>query len=48
MFGLRKKFKRLDTLVIRRGDIGSKQYIRFKYLGCELDHSLSGEYMATN
>ena len=47
MFGSRKKLKSLDSLVIKRGDIEIKQYTKVTYLGCELDHTLSGESMVT-
>ena len=47
MFGSRKKLKNLDPLAIKRGDIGIKHYIKVTYLGCELDHTLSGDSMVT-
>ena len=47
IFGSRKKFKNLDTLDIKRGDINIKQYTSVTYLGCELDQYLSGEPMVT-
>ena len=45
--GPQKKLKPLDHLVIKRGDIEIKQYTKVTHLGCELDHTLSGESMVT-
>ena len=38
--------KKIRTLDIEYGDIKIKQYSKVKYLGCDLDESLSGEAMA--
>ena len=47
VFGSRRKLKSIDPIDIHRGDIKIKQYNKVTYLGCELDHNLSGESMAT-
>ena len=41
----RKNVKKLD---IKYGDIQIKQSFKFKYLGCSLDETISGEVMALN
>ena len=47
MFGSNRRLKNLEELDIRRGDIKIKSYSKVTYLGCILDHNLSGESMAT-
>ena len=45
MFGKAKKVRQMRDMNIARGDINIKQYLSVNYLGCILDHDLSGKSM---